>query len=43
MHRMDAASKFVWVVTVGALGFVLTSPPLIVGVMVLLLCWRTRR
>jgi energy-coupling factor transport system permease protein len=40
MHRMDAASKFLWVLIVGALGFVLTSPPLILGVMALLfLTW----
>src|SRR5919205_550663 len=37
MHRMDPASKFVWVAIVGALSFVLTSPVLIVGVMALLL------
>jgi energy-coupling factor transport system permease protein len=37
MHRMDPASKFVWVAVVGALSFVLTSPALIVGVMALLL------
>src|SRR5918912_2290031 len=37
MHRIDAASKFVWVVIVAALSFVLTSPALIVGVMALLL------
>lgn len=36
MHRMDAASKFVWVATVGALSFLLTSPALIVLVMALL-------
>src|SRR5690348_15120581 len=40
MHRMDATSKFLFVVIVGALSFVLTSPPLIVFVMVLLfLTW----
>jgi energy-coupling factor transport system permease protein len=37
MHRMDAATKFIWVVIVGALGFTLTSPPLIVAVMLLLI------
>jgi energy-coupling factor transport system permease protein len=37
---MDAASKFIWVVIVGALSFVLTSPVLIVAVMALLfLIW----
>jgi energy-coupling factor transport system permease protein len=36
MHRMDAATKFIWVVIVGALGFALTSPPLIMIVMLLL-------
>jgi energy-coupling factor transport system permease protein len=37
---MDAASKFAWVLIVGALGFVLTSPPLIMGVLGLLfLTW----
>jgi energy-coupling factor transport system permease protein len=40
MHHMDAASKFVWVVIVGALSFVLASPPLILIVLGLLfLTW----
>src|SRR5919201_3801498 len=40
LHRMDAASKFIWVVIVGALSFVLTSPVLIVAVKALLfLIW----
>lgn len=40
MHRMDPATKFGWVIIVGVLGFVLTSPPVIAALFAgLLIVW----
>jgi energy-coupling factor transport system permease protein len=40
MHRMDAATKFFWVLVVGAAAFLVSSPVLVVGILVaLVLVW----